>query len=171
MILDLTFIIRHPGCFCEDGWDGPHCEIYEATQLAPQSVSTQAKASPSSDGGSNNTAGTVILVLTLFGIVAVLAFLVRKYRNRRTFRKSIETNTQMWKGRYQDRPPEVNIAPRRQSDLTDSVYLASIASSSDPIAAHMAPSQPEDLEDDQPQIYLGPPRDEDGHELYSVDIL
>ena len=51
------------------------------------------------------------------------------------------------------------------------------SSSTDPFATNLAPIQHVDdndeevEEEDKPQVYIGPPRDEDGHELHNVEIL
>jgi hypothetical protein len=95
---------------------------------------------------------------------------------------------------YRDSTPGINIAPgSMHSDVYEQATAEADASSSrDPIAAHLGAAAakraataaqlikteqsssddefPDDLRS-EPKIYLGPARDEDGHELHNVDII
>ena len=100
-------------------------------------------------------------------------FCVSAYvRHKRRRDDSLSQNLR-WASTYKDNPTsEFNlhsISGRRTSDR----YAANEhASSTDPFATHLAPNTAaEAKEDEQPQVYIGPPRDEDGHVLHSVEIL
>jgi len=68
-----------------------------------------------------------------------------------------------------DNAPELNLAPRQRVYGYDPVVPPS--SSTDPFVTHLAPRQIErDDDEPAPQVYIGPPRDEDGHELHNVII-
>lgn len=115
-------------------------------------------------------------------VVSAYAF---TYYNRRRKRRNRRVNTVSWAASYRDEPSNaVNLAPRRMSYSVDDTYPVSEHSSSrDPFATHLPPNsstisevvgddQPDEFEDDhQPEIYIGPPRDEDGHELHNVEII
>ena len=181
LVIILTLVLlfafrRHPGCDCENGWIGPHCELRvgEDVPLPRSGSKTPSENSDSSSRG--NGAVAVVLVVSIVAMATVAVFSVSLYRRRRSKERD-ESLTRMlfWSSNYRDRPEEeINIAPRRSSTYDD-VYMASIApSSTDPMATALAPNKPEILEeeeDDQPQVYIGPPRDEDGHELHQVDLV
>jgi len=142
----------------------------------PRSGSEETPSTGSDSSGGSNGAMAAVLVIALLAMAIVAVFSVNLYRRRRNKERD-ESMTSMlfWSSSYRDRPEDaINIAPRRSSNYDD-VYLASLAlSSTDPMATVLAPSKPEVLdeeEDDQPQVYIGPPRDEDGHELHQVDLV
>ena len=62
---------------------------------------------------------------------------------------------------------EVNLAPcggESSLEMPETDFI----SSSDPMISSSDLMQPPD---DEPEIFIGPPRDEDGHELHNVEIL
>jgi hypothetical protein len=93
----------------------------------------------------------ILVSLVLLGIGGCYAY-KRLFVRRRRF-------TAEERRRLKD---EVNIAPHRES-FTD--FSSKAKSSSDPIASAVA-SLP-----GAPEVYIGPPRDEDGHELHNVEII
>ena len=120
---------------------------------------------------------SVVAILAV-GFFAGKAF-VRRYRKR----KDIANSLRWADGLYRDEPGggglnQVNIAPRRASYLDETYSVKEHSSATDPMATHLAPATPPSVaeEDDvadpepEPQGYIGPPRDEDGHELHNVDI-
>jgi hypothetical protein len=125
----------------------------------------------------------VLLVVTLVAAYAGLV-LRRKQRKRKGIAGSMPWGDSLYNG-YRDEPGSgINIAPRRSSSvyedaITNREYPVSMhASSTDPMAtvlAPKAPAAPLDVDDDdepepQPTVYIGPPRDEDGHVLHNVEI-
>jgi len=111
------------------------------------------------------------------------SIVVRRRRKRKDFANSLR-----WAdGLYRDEPGsgglnQVNIAPRRGSYVDEPYSASEHSSATDPMATHLAPKtttsaavvvSDEDEEDEpepQPTVYIGPPRDEDGHELHNVEI-
>lgn len=130
------------------------------------------------------------IVISIIAIMAVAVFSAAMYvRNRRRKQKAVN-NALRWGSSYRDEPDDsVNLAPRRQSSYLDPYPVNNHSSSTDPMASHLAPKSPaasnemdsiiraaieeDDSEDfeDAPQVYIGPPRDEDGHELHNVEII
>jgi hypothetical protein len=167
-------MFSHAGCFCEDGWDGPHCEIkFSRDTVASNGTPSSSSNSNDSNDDSKSAARvffTTALVLAVAVLSLVLATVLTRNRKRRN---DVSSNGMHWGSSYRD-SPERNISPRREShyknDGSESVYPPSSHSSSrDPMATHLAPaSQPRQKD---PEIYIGPPRDEDGHELHSVEIV
>jgi hypothetical protein len=159
--LSFSILFSPSGCLCGFGWDGPHCEI---------NISRDAVASNDDSNSGARVFVTTALVLAVVVLSLVLATVL--IRNRRRKNDAASSGTR-WGSSYRD-SPEHNISPRRESSYKDkrseSVYPPSSHSSSrDPMATHLAPtSQPRQ---NDPEIYIGPPRDEDGHELHSVEIV
>ena len=125
----------------------------------------------------------IVIVLIPFGI-----FTIRQcYIDRR---KKAQDNADPYARRlressqegYRDEPANLNLAPRRSSSMMNEEETAHLASSSrDPFASHLV-MNPQQMPpapvfggasptDGGPQVDLGPPQDEDGHVLHSVDIL
>lgn len=189
---------RHPGCFCLDGYTGPHCELREAKSVFnswdPYSTFTgMGRVGDDSRSGFEKA----VLSLSIIAIVVVAAFSTKRYQQRRRERNHAVTSSINWQRNYRDEPSEeINIAPKRGSVLSDDqVYeqatiQARRRSSQDPLVAAAARTnniasavemvktelalaeEDGDLADDKdPEIYIGPPRDEDGHELHNVEIV
>jgi hypothetical protein len=171
ILLSFSVLCSHPGCFCENGWDGPHCEI----KITRDAVASNGATSSSNNGGDSKNAARVFFTTVLVLAVAVLSLVLATVliRNRRR-RNDAASSSSRWGSSYRD-SPEHNISPRRESSSyrnkgSESVYPPSSHSSSrDPMATHLAPASPPRQND--PEIYIGPPRDEDGHELHSVEIV
>lgn len=112
----------------------------------------------------------IILVLGAIAAIPLILIYVLPYVRRRRRQSSVGNNIR-WATKYQDDPAEVNLAPRRSSSLIFDQY----SSSTDPFVTHLSSvSQVHEEEEDdepEPQIYIGPPRDEDGHVLHNVDII
>jgi len=179
----------HPGCNCdEDKWTGPHCEIKVAQQTAPAPSPTTAIKDDGS--GDNDALQVVTAIIAVLAVVSVVGFAIRHcVRNYGTSKSRMDKNALHWEsnrslgGGYRDEPiNEINLSPRRDSNIkaklsSEPPSRAPAPSSRDPFAAHlMAPLAPTPASnapapDDGPQVYLGPPQDEDGHVLHSVEIL
>ncbi|GKY97471.1 hypothetical protein MPSEU_000705500 [Mayamaea pseudoterrestris] len=175
----VTTLQGHAGCECPDVWTGPHCEISIAIIEA-----AEAGAGPSV----GKSFGVAVIVLATLAITALIAFGTVMYCKSRKRRRSTKTNARLrWGGpaAYSDDNSDINLAPRQQS-FYEGDYPASthVSSTRDPMAqfgqshAAAAASMHQGSVDDgsarseaEPQIYIGPPRDEDGHVLHSVEIL
>jgi hypothetical protein len=133
-----------------------------------------------------HTLGITIICISVFAIVIVSAFVGAIYiRGRRRLSSRSSKTSPRWG--YRDDPANVNLAPRRASMMESFARRSSFAtppdskhSSRDPMATNIAPQGPSvdsDEEDhglhaqESPQVYIGPPRDEDGHELHNVEIV
>ena len=150
----------------------------------------------SADVDSRGRVGLIVGISLSFVIFIATLIGFRARTTRRKFKNDEVGRAVEWSdNRYRDNPPEqVNLAPRRASVCIendaqlpqqhhhsntgqDDVYMASIASPSrDPLATLLAPSNPasepnKQNESQGPQVYIGPPRDEDGHVLHSVEII
>lgn len=176
--------LPHPGCSCPPFWRGSHCEIYLG-HGAPRGF-----ANPEDD---KNPGVVIFLALLFVGVLGGGYFMYRSMGRRQQRRNDIMTKTLAWASRYQDEKPEVNLAPRRSSSINEGyiedVYLDSVrgnesagvsfstrqsftaVESGGPAAPIDTSADLLDDGDSPPEIYLGPPTDEDGHELHNVDIL
>jgi hypothetical protein len=178
LLLLLSLVDRHPGCICEASWAGPHCE-YHIADLMNLNKSTHGQISAISQGRDASPIFRVFIVLLVTAVLVVLALVAHKQIQRRRMRNEIATNSSLWQNGFRDRPDDsVNIAPRRQSDFSEIDYRRSMRSSRDPMLARLTRRSVEpvdedvdDEEENEPKIYIGPPRDEDGHELHNVDII
>lgn len=132
-----------------------------------------------------------VLSISIIAVFVVAAFSVKMYIHRKRKRSNAVTSSINWQPNYRDRPSEeVNIAPKRGSVHTD-VYEQAVqgagtpSSRRDPMAAHLAaaaaarseaPESDDELDDaavsdHEPQVDMGPPLDDDGHELHNVSIV
>lgn len=168
-----------------DGFYGPHCEA--AVNAGSQDVVGPPIPSPPSSypnaPGSNAISrrggvSSFVLVLAMLSLLAVLAagtfFLYGYFRKKRHDNDRLTDNLR-WASAYRDNPSadEPNIAPRRKSSYIEAYPANAHSSSTDPFSTHLAPLQHDDdeKEEEKPQVYIGPPRDEDGHVLHNVEIL
>jgi hypothetical protein len=147
--------------------------------MSQQSV---GDSGPGGDSSSKNIFRALGILLGVLAVTLASGYTARRFMRRRKLRTAVKANRLHWQSSYRDRPPEINIAPRRASNF-DEIYLSSLAqagrdstvialSSRDPMATHFVPppQPPQDI-DEQPEVYIGPPRDEDGHVLHNVDII
>ena len=203
---------RHPGCHCEEGFLGPHCELRESAEVPnlhakDPYINQQQQSNYGIYDERRSGFEVALLVLSVAAIAMVSVFSVMTYIRRRKQRNHAVTSSVNWSSNhYKDRAPEVNIAPvqRRGSTMSDvyedATQEAFARSSRDPIAAHLGsaaakraaavvvelmdntePSSPdEDYSDNDSfpddlcsglKIDIGPPIDEDGHELHNVEIV
>jgi hypothetical protein len=155
----------HPGCDCPNGWMGTHCEIRvgsSAEVIAPRSGQPGKSA--------------LLYLLGAFAIVA--AFVVAVKIVMRTSPEDSDSSKTCMPFRRRRRThykdDEVNIAPRRNSRMVvDPPGPLSPSTASMTMGLTLEPDdEPEQFHDEQEhQVYIGPPRDEDGNELHNVDII
>jgi hypothetical protein len=171
---------RHPGCNCVDGFEGQHCEISSEANVLPPDVDAPVDQAIPDDGQSElqTKDGTwsskriflIILLLALLSAVPLTFYYIVPYVRRRRRRKTVGNNIR-WASNYQDDPAEINLAPRRSSSLIFDQY----SSSTDPFVTHLGSliqtHEEDEDEEPEPQVFIGPPRDEDGHVLHNVDII
>jgi hypothetical protein len=154
----------------------------EDTVVIEQGKSPPSKTSRSSQD-SKDIFEIFVLVISLIAIASVCSFLGREYlRNRSRNRSDNTTNQLRWatQGYRDHETPEINIAPRRSFAESPIASRQHFSSSTDPMVyagAHpdvedaMSSFSPTNEELASPQVYIGPPRDEDGHELHNVEIF
>lgn len=185
----------HPGCNCnETDWTGPHCEVkvihQQASFFVGQSNSGWAAAAKFF---------TILFVIIILGIVFYAVSRYYKFRKPKGVERisSSRPSFHLRKrsgGSYSDGLVQTNLSPRRSMD---SDHAVGTASSRDPFAAHLMvplvlgrpavqssklspnitkPLVPKSdqsslMDREEGPIYLGPPKDEDGHVLHSVEII
>ena len=189
-ILLLTLLLlsySHPGCICPDGFIGERCEITQNKPDAKGIGDVSPTKSRNNNGSSLQGLGIAAIVLSVCAVMAVVMFTVNGCIKRKRFRRRRdgETSGLIWasKGGYKDSAETINFSPHKSGYSED--YMASFANPSrDPMATALAPDTTEadavesdassgghGDSDDEPQIFIGPPTDEDGHILHSVDII
>jgi hypothetical protein len=114
--------------------------------------------------------GPDIFVLALLSIAFVVSSLMAAtffMRARAPERDGSKSCMQFRRRRrskhYQDAAEQVNLAPRRETAMRSKRVLSSW---SDPMTAGLTLPP-----DEEPEVYIGPPRDEDGNELHNVEIV
>lgn len=191
-----TMSDSHPGCTCDEvKWTGPHCEVKiapvptPAPSPAPSAVAASSTSAVSRDSGKQNgkrafgIAVLVVIVCVLLSCVVLTIFrrccmgpMEYSRENVDPYARRLRESAQEG---YRDEPVDhINLAPRRSSTVTNNEEFMHLASSSrDPFASHLANAPPQNRafgggnQLDGPQVYLGPPKDEDGNVLHSVEIL
>ena len=141
-----------------------------------------------------------VLTLSILAIFLCAIAAAYLYVRRKRKRNNAITGSLNWsRPNYKDRPTgdeQINIAPKRSSVHTN-VYEDAVRSSTrDPMAAHLAAAKAaqqqyrqdpslsslandsdddelddKDVSDHEPQMDMGPPLDDDGHELHNVSIV
>jgi hypothetical protein len=66
---------EHPGCECEDGFEGDHCEFKIGSPFNPN-YTPSTKSSSGGDSGGLSTGGKVVVSLTAVALVAAFSFFV-----------------------------------------------------------------------------------------------
>jgi len=175
----------HPGCDCPAGWKGPHCEL--------QSKNYSYWENRKGNSAAENLGIAIAIIGALIGALLAFGFLRKCWRSRVAARNAAEEKDGLkWaSSSYSDEPPVlssssaaaslptslVNLAPRRRSSIMEDVndFSSKAASRGSALAKNARPqknrpdSAPED--DSPPEVYMGPPMDEDGHELHQVKII
>lgn len=138
-----------------ESFTGEHCQNAQSSLSVPLSPSSEEETDGNNTDGRRNAGRTVVLVLLLVSIGVVGAVAAIKRVNRRRYYKEETTRVD---------PPDhsENLAP-----YSDRPYASS--SSRDPMAAMTKGSH--DDEEQYTKLFTGPPRDDDGNELHSVNII
>jgi len=166
---------ENPGCDCVGGWTGPHCEVrVEATADGPREIEKRGLQ--------------VFLIILLAVITIAFLLVIISYCTRnRTYEDMDDSKSCMYFRRRRragllnpDDHHRANLAPQR-ADVADPP-AGIFSSSSDPMTAGLTlppDDEPEPYQDEPSEPYLdepvvvniGPPKDEDGHELHNVDFV
>lgn len=175
---------ENPGCTCPDMWTGDHCE-----------VSVQSLQVNSQTGNVRSEIGPIIgiIVAALVAILAVLVIAMRFVATKKAGPEEPTKNPHSFPRRRRRAGfgGTTNLAPTHRSALVEGN-----SSSSDPMAMGMTlppddepdafhdesdgiMSEPESIEqnddempqDDHVMVDAAPPRDDDGHQLHSVDFV
>ncbi|KAL7567792.1 hypothetical protein ACA910_000544 [Epithemia clementina (nom. ined.)] len=186
----------HPGCNCDKTkWTGPHCEVKVAQAPAPVPVPAPVPApipssadalTSNSDGKSGKTPFEIAMIIVIiFVLIPFIFFTLRQcYRDRRKYvRENVDPYARRLRensqdGYHDETHDNLNLAPRRASSMMNHDETRHLTSSSrDPFASQLVIAAPLTHNpyfggfDSGPQVDLGPPKDEDGNVLHSVEIL
>lgn len=133
----------HPGCICEIGFIGPHCELRDSVGNFSNRTNDDGEYT---DGTLSSKSVSLLVVGLLFGFMCLVGLLM--YRRQRN--KSYVSNKSYinWAKKYQDQQDsvdETNIAPRRDSAFTDGqgsrlIDAHSFASNRDPMITRLVPA-------------------------------
>jgi len=161
-----------PGCDCPQEWTGPHCEIHVASL-----------AQDSADVAKTSAVIFLSVFVSVVGIALVLvasSYCIRRRGDQSSTCMPFRTRRQHSQRRFIIDPNDqrANFAPKRGSGDPPA---PSFNSSSDPMTTGLTlppddepePYQDEPMEQfrDEPVVVnIGPPRDEDGHELHNVEF-
>lgn len=167
---------------------GPHCELKESNPIPRVTFRAEDSSGGYSDTANQNIfrVGLGIVMFMVMSVFVVVLVHTARRRRKQRFNNEV-TSSLFWSSGYSDNEPqETNIAPKRASSMymetpndvyTDavqhtsrrdmSIEMQSTKSSS--VSSTTEPSN--DRPDDVPNLYIGPPRDEDGHELHNVEIV
>ena len=150
----------HPGCNCLDGFTGPHCEVSTQASvpnppIPPQNVpgsempNTPEPPAPSGGRSSGTLAllGISITALLASAFVAVCAFV---------------------RGRNDIRMDDVAMATSPMMSMPRNSETQRLASN--PVIT-VEDREKVNLAVGESEVYVGPPRDEDGNALHNVDII
>lgn len=102
----------HPGCICEQGFVGPHCELRDSAR----NYASRTTDSEYVDSKHSTILISIVVVGLIVGFTCLLGLFI--YRHRRTKFYSSNISYINWAKKYQDRQEsidETNIAPRRDS--------------------------------------------------------
>lgn len=144
-----------PGCECpDDEWTGPHCElrnmpvaggdtgdVVETPQEDTSETQTPQQNTEMSSSSGNGSA-TGVLVVGILALVTALFVLMYTYRLNKQERRRLE----------KERDLTLALANHRELDR------------------ELGYKSGQNYAAGEPEVYLGPPRDEDGHELHHVAI-
>lgn len=147
----------HAGCNCDDEWIGPHCELHKASvessnmlEIPRDSgsvVNSPTQPVPGVDMNENGGGGftTAVLVIGILALLASVAVSAGTHVRNRGHQHRME----------QEHKLTMALANNREKRAT----------------LELKPMNHHNLAAGEPQVYLGPPRDEDGHELHLVEII
>eukprot|EP00977_Amphora_coffeiformis_P007193 scaffold1564_cov174-Amphora_coffeaeformis.AAC.31 len=153
------YVVRHPGCNCQDGWTGDHCEILiKATDMRhendPDTRKELALIFP-----------IVVILLSLAVILLVTIKLISSYRES----EKEAPHQFLWvSGARPDVGDDqvINLAPRRDPSFDENEVVAvKMNPNRDPVA-HFSANKGINL-----QMNFGPQLDDDGFQLHDVELL
>jgi hypothetical protein len=153
---------QHVGCLCTSDWMGDFCEV-----SVLHSTSTVEKESETA----NKTLQETFLVIIFVFAVMLFAslYLPRIVRRRRTVfnnsSKAAVTDMDWDTSRYEDAIHKVKGDAIRRGDGKAWSYQTNLSPGTDGTYTDSSNRDP------MAMVYMGPERDEDGHELSSVDII
>jgi len=148
---------NEPGCDCKGDWTGPHCELRISTAAdmisgnhVPATIASISSSS-SIDGGSIGQ--TSVLIVSIVAIIVSLSVVMAAITfHRRGCQKSFEPAVD-------DASITVSVVNRHPfRDPDEDAMSINLASVYPPYR-------------DEPEVNIGPPKDEDGHELHIVEII
>lgn len=147
---------NEPGCSCGDQWTGPHCELkisavanYISTPVNP--VTPRSHFEPVRRGGK----GIVIFAI----VISIFASIVSLILAKLVLSKNCNRNQLSVQDPVDHASPMVSLVNRQPFRDPDE----------DAMSISFARDAP--MHRNQPEVYMGPPIDEDGHELHNVEIL
>ena len=168
---------RHPGCVCQDGWEGFLCDI-------------PAESDNSSEEGQKKIALLFPITLILLSLTVIITITFKLISSHWKSKKEA-ANKVHWKI---GAPPdagghkEPNLAPRNAKNTEEQEHIAfpdPSPSCRDPMAEFLSTSHPDMLalsnkreskdnnkgRDSEPNMYFGPTLDEDGFPLHNINII
>lgn len=165
---------------------GPHCELVESNPIPRVTFRAEDSSGGVADDNTTNQnvfriGLGVVMVMVMSVFVIVFVHTARRRRKQR-FNNEV-TSSLFWSSGYTDEPQVTNIAPKRASSLYQEtsldVYTEAVQTSRRDMAIEMSTTKSSaanteatsDQPDDVPKLFIGPPRDEDGHELHNVEIV
>lgn len=141
----------HPGCDCTPEYTGPHCELkVEEAQAPPPPPPQQPPQMPDNTTvgapaeGSKDRTTVAVLVVSVLALVASVVISVYTFMRNKEERRA-----------------------RDQAILTHLARSTAVQEETKSLASHKQVN----LAVGEPELYLGPPRDEDGNALHNVDII
>lgn len=187
---------NEPGCTCVNEWTGPHCELKASavagfketpvnavtptatpapirapvappvTEASPPVAAlpvTTPLSSSANNGDGQVGFQVVVLIISLLAFVAsvsVFAFVFSRQRQARhkEVEHAVENSTNSYPS-FEEAYPSAGLSNRRPFRDPDS----------DAMSVNLGLD--EGGYKDLPQVFIGPPIDEDGHELHNVEIL
>lgn len=150
----------HAGCSCIGKWSGPHCELKRNNNNAVVRPPT-GKAAPVVN---SNAATNSILAIGIVALMISLVVSLYTCRRNRKFKQELVRREYSMQRQAMERaaPPA---PPRRRS--MELPYKDEPPSHQ---AINQQPSHVNNLARGEPEVDIGPPRDEDCHELHNVII-
>jgi len=141
----------HPGCTCTEGFTGPHCEqrvrassgTTVITEMpAPAPVPSPTPPQPlQTQGGEREGFMIAVLVISVVALLASIVISVATHIRNKDERHAREL--------AEARASLTALTSHQEEDKGNGMNIAA----------------------GEPELFLGPPRDEDGNELHNVDII
>jgi len=141
-------------------FDGPHCELHKSvvsphtdaiggfgssTETTSPVLQPPSSISSSANIGGGSSGATGVLAVGILALLASVVLSVVSVINNRKYRRRLE---------------------RQQFAMALAAHPDSTSSSKSELELKRI-----NLAAGEPEVYIGPPRDEDGHELHNVEII